>query len=210
MFIKPETYQFDFGNEEKVFSTTFRGIISPDRIQKILKEIRKHLYEQSSEIIKSYLEQYHLEFSHFKSKEFTLGHNDIMDLADCLLHSDLYDRIHGQVGNADNYYAIMDYQKWISETDCKGCYYAIKKIPALSKDLYNCKIIGQTFSCQKCSNHPSGYFAIRASENSQQFQNLDELSGDPVLPDFGCVDMIGLLMNIDAITTSRQAQKFAL
>lgn len=212
MSIKPQTFQFDFGNEEKINSTTFTimGTVPPDNIQMILKELKKHIYEQSSEIIKACLEKYHLKYSYFSTKEFTLSHKDIMDLADCLLHSDPYDRIHGQAGSADNYYAIMDYQKWISENDCEGCYYAIKKIPDLPKNLYKCKIIVQTFSYQKYDDNPYGYFAIRTAEKSQPFQNLVEISGEPVLPDFGCVDIIGLLMDIDAITTSGQAEKFAL
>ena len=207
---KHQSFRFELYSDGTLYSTVFEGNVSQADANRILQEIHSHLYKESSEVIRTYLKSHHISYSKLHSGKKFLGHEKIMTLADILLHSDSPDTANGHIKDADNYYAAADHQKMTKENVYEGCYFAVRKIPCSHNSMYAYRIIGQTFrdNCYGCN--PSGYFVIRTAESSQQFQNLDELSGRPVLPSFGCVDIIGLLMNIDIIATSEQAEAFAL
>lgn len=207
---KHQSFRFELYSDGTLYSTVFEGNVSQADANRILQEIHSHLYKESSEVIRTYLKSHHISYSKLHSGEIFLEHEKIMTLADVLLHSDSPDTANGHIRDADNYYAVADHQKMTRENVCEGCYFAARKIPCSHSDMYAYRIIGQTFrdNCYGCNS--SGYFAIRTAKSNQQFQNLDELSGRPVLPSFGCVDVIRLLMNIDIITTPGQAEEFAL
>ncbi len=207
MSTKQQTFQFELGTDEKIYSTSFKGIVPPDKIHMMLERIQKHLYCHSAGIISKCLDQCHLEYTDFTFKESALTHNSIMRLADHLLHSSQYGEIHGQTGNADNYYAIMDHQKWISSTHCEGCYLAVKKISPIGNGTFNCKIIGQIFKENNAA--ADGYFAIR-ERRGNRLHDIARVTGEPVLPPFGCIDTLGLLLSIDRIKTAAQAERIAL
>lgn len=205
-----QSFRFELYSDGILYSTIFKGNISQEDVNRMLEEIHGHLYKESSEVIRTYLKSHHMSYSNLHSGEIFLGHEKIMDLIDVLLHSDSPDTVNDHIRAADNYYAAADHREMTSGNVCEGCYFAVKKIPFSHNGMYAYRIVGQTFrdNCHDCN--PSGYFAIRTAESNQQFQNLDELSGKPVLPSFGCVDIIGLLMDIDIITALEQAEKFAL
>lgn len=168
--------------------------------------MHKHLYKESPEVIRKYLECHHVKYSRLHSREESLGHDKIMNIADVLLHGSFTDMAADCIMNADNYYAAADHRKMVSRNVCEGCYFAVRKTPYAHNGMYEYRIIGQTFSDNRHDCSPYGYFAVRAAENSRQLHTLDELSGEPVIPTFGCVDIIRLLMNIDIITNSRQVE----
>lgn len=205
-----QSFRFELYSDGILYSTIFKGNISQEDVNRMLEEIHGHLYKESSEVIRAYLKSHHMPYSNLHSGEIFLGHEKIMDLTDVLLHSDSPDTVNDHIQDADNYYAAADHQEMTRGNVCEGCYFAMKKIPFSHNGMYAYRIIGQTFrdNCHDCN--PFGYFAIRTAESNQQFQNLDELSGKTVLPSFGCVDIIGLLMDIDIITALEQAEKFAL
>ena len=131
-----------------------------------------------------------------------------MDRAAQLLQSCAPEDFNARISSAGNYYAVMDHQIRTPDGGCKGCYYAVQK----SADGGNChyRIVGQTFTCKVSADTVYGYFAVRAGGGSRKIQTLDAKTGEPVLPAFGCVDIMGILINIDHIKTSGQAKNFAL
>lgn len=54
-----QTYRFEFCNDEKIHSISFEGRITQEDIHGILKALHNRLYENCSEAIRSYLEEYH-------------------------------------------------------------------------------------------------------------------------------------------------------
>lgn len=202
------TYRFEFGSDETIYSVSFEGRITPEDIQRILEALHSQLYKNCPGAVRSYLEKHHLEFSHFRTEEISLAHGEIMNRAEDLLKSCCHERIDSHTDDTDNYYAVMDCQKWTGENCCEGCYYAVKRTTDMGICSY--RIIAQTFSCDRYSDSQKGYFAIRAGDGIQKLQKLDESAGEPVLPAFGCVDMLKVLRNIDSIRTSRQAEKTAV
>ena len=131
-----------------------------------------------------------------------------MNREERLLQSCAPEAFDARIISADNYYAVMDHQIRTPDGGCKGCYYAVQK----SADGGNChyRIIGQTFTCKKSDDTVHGYFAVRAGGGSRKIKTLDAKTGEPVLPAFGCVDIMGILINIDNIRTSGQVKNFAL
>ncbi|MDE7432333.1 MAG: hypothetical protein K2N34_10540 [Lachnospiraceae bacterium] len=202
-----QSYQFELGNEEKIYSISFNGRISSVETRKILEIMHSRTYADCPEAVWTYLEQDKLEYSHFKTELFPSIHWDIIARADILLRSLSEDAVDRQIGRADNYYAVMDYQKRLREDCHEGCCYAVKRI--FDSGIYSYNIVGQTFTCDQYGSALNGYFAILSGDGRQHLQKLDE-SFEAVLPVFGCVDMLELLQNIDCIRTSRQAVKTAV
>lgn len=196
-------FQFEFNGDEKTYSAAFKGKIDQTDIRGILELMQNQLYKNCGGVILSYLEQHQLEYSCFKTGVAPLKHEEIMKRVECLLKSYPDGTIASPACNADNYYAVIDHQKRISENYCEGCYCALSRI--LDNGNCRCRIVGQIFSYDKCEDHTDGYFAIRTSDNGQPLRNIAVKSGEPVLPVFGCVDVTGLLLNIDRISTARQS-----
>lgn len=202
-----QNYCFEFIGEQK-YSIFFKGHLTRDDIHSILIVLHSRLYKDCPETIRSYLEQHHLEYSHFRTEISLPDHEEVMNWAEELLNSGSCDKIDSHIGRVDNYYAVADYQKQLSGGGCEGCYYAVQK----TTDHKNCSyhIIGQTFATDKCDDSFHGYFAVRTNQNSRQIRNLDVLSGEPVLPVFGCVDMAAVLMDIESLVTAKQVIKTVL
>ncbi|MCM1543499.1 MAG: hypothetical protein NC121_19915, partial [Blautia sp.] len=133
---------------------------------------------------------------------------EVMARADILLKSLSRDAVDRLIGRVDNYYAIMDYQIKQREGCYEGCCYAIKRIAG--SGIYSCRIAGQTFTCDQYGSALKGYFAILSGDGGQNLQKTDGPFSEPALPVFGCVDMIGLLLDIDCIRTSEQAVNAAV
>lgn len=201
-----QTYLFELGSEEKIYSITFNGRISDTETQKILEVMHRQPYRNCFEAVWAYLEQNKLEYSHFKTELSPSIHGDIMTRADIILKSLSKDAVDRQIGRADNYYAVMDYQK-INAFCCEGCYYAISR--SLNGESNSCHIIGQTFTCDTRDENQSGYFAIRIGD-CQQLHDLDIKTDNLIFPAFGCMDMLGVLLNINAIHTAKEAEKIAV
>lgn len=205
---KLQTFQFEFGNEEKIYSISFNGNISDVETQKILEVMHSQTYADCPETVWTYLEQNRLKYSDFKTGISASRHKDIMSNADILLKSCSCGIIDKQIGGTDNYYAVMDYQMQINACCCEGCYYAVKR--TVTDNTYNYHIVGQTFTSSQNDNIQSGYFAIRASDGEQKIQTISELSGTLILPPFGCIDLIGILMDIDNLSTTEQIKNTAI
>ena len=126
-----------------------------------------------------------------------------MKLAELFLHSETCINLDNYTSNADIYYAIIDHQQSDNKGNCEGCYIVVQKTPVLSKCQHKYSIIGQTFSCNETNSDEYGYFAIRVN-------NITMSSGEPVLPSFGCIDLVSLLLNIDSMQTAEQVVKIAL
>lgn len=208
--MKNQTYKLDFGSDEKLYSTYFKGEIPPDAIRKMLESTRNCLYKTMAENIRSYLEQHHLKYSDFVAKELPLNHNTIMRYTDNLLHSASCIMIDKHIGDADIYYGILDCQQWNEDNCHEGCYSVVKRIISESETLYRYKILAQTFHYDKIDDEEQSYFAIRINNDSRNFRNIDAVSGESVIATFGCVDMMGLLLDIDSIISSEQAKKLAM
>lgn len=208
--INPQTYLFEFGSDEKLYSISFYGNILPGEVKKILESARNCLYEKMAENIHAYLEQQHLEYANFTVSETVLRHETVMSYTNNLLHSESCDIINRHIENANIYYGTMDHQQW-NENGChEGCYYILKRVVAGKKETYKYKIIGQTFNYDRTEDEEHSYFAIRTNNGSSFFHNIDAVRGEPVIPTFGCIDMMGLLLNIDNINTAKQAERIAV
>ena len=162
----------------------------------------------SSKIIWSYLEHNHIDYSHFTSSIKTLEHDKIMKQADFLLHSHSCNPMEEYLKEPTFYYASMDYQKYLTSSQCKGCYYVMKKAASAPDRIPYYRIIGQTFEDDR--DISQGYFAIRENRDSPFLFDIANSSGELVLPSFGCVDTLNLLMNIDQMKTIEQAKEVAL
>lgn len=204
----PQTYGFEFGCDGKIYSTYFSGAIPPGMDSRILEEVRRHLFKESSKTIRSYLEQNNIKYSHFCSGVETLEHGRIMEAADSLLRSRSASKIESRLRECNHYYAAMDHQKKTGSSHYAGCYYAVKRISDAYAGISGCKVIGQTY--EENDGNLQGYFAIRESRDNQCLYDIEKVTGEPPFPAFGCVDVLNLLVNIDTIETVYQAQKAAL
>lgn len=205
---EPQTYRFEFGCDEKIYSTQFAGVLPFGADTGILREVRKHLLEESSAIIWSYLEHNHIVYSHFSSSIKIMEHEQIMKPADFLLHSNSCSSIDEHFKETTFYYASMDYQKQFTDSHCKGCYYVIKRFSDTHNRMQQCKIIGQIFDDYRDTSQ--GYFAIRESRNNHLLFDIAKTSGEPIFPSFGCIDTLNLLIDIDQIKTIEQAKSAAI
>lgn len=203
-----QIYRFDFGIDEKIYSTQFMGKEIPLGADTgILREVRKHLLEESSGIIWSYLEHNDIGYSHFTSSIKASEHDKIMEQVDFLLHSHSCSPMDAYLKEPTFYYASMDYQKHLTSSHCKGCYFVMKKVSNAHDRIPHNKIIGQSFD--DYGDTSQGYFAIRENRDSNLPLNIAE-SGDLVFPSFGCVDTLNLLIGIDNIKTIKQAKEAAI
>lgn len=205
---KLHTYLLEFGTDEQVYSVSFRGKIPSEEVRKMLKAIQNLRYENMAKGTLNYLSQNHLEYRDFSSKTVPLEHETVMKYADSLIHSNTCKIIDCQIKEADIYYGIMDHQCQIHNNICEGCYYAITKLLSEQRT-YQHKIIAQTFLYNGNNDREQGSFAIRTSDNHRAIHTIATVNGEPVIPTFGCVDMIGILLNIENIRTAEQAGKIA-
>lgn len=209
---KPQTYRFEFGSDETIHTVSFKSRLSDEDTGKILEAAGKQTYENAGKAIRSYLESEHLEYSDFESRQTDLKHEKVMEWADTLLRSDACNKIDTWIGDADHYFAVMDHQKWIQEGRCEGCYYAVNR--SISRNpfdpLYRHRVIGQTFTLDETEDESINFFAIRRKDDHPPFRNLYVSKGGPVLPTFGCVDMVDLLRNIEKVHNARQAKIIAI
>lgn len=114
------------------------------------------------------------------------------------------------MGNTNVCYVIMDHQQPVNKNNCEGCYISVQIVSVLHKKQYQYNIIGQKFSYDWTSGNEHGNFAIMTNKNSRYFHNLDASENRLIFPSFGCVDLTGLLLDIDNIQTIEQAEKIAM
>lgn len=205
------TYRFDIGNDNKLYSGFFEGRLTDGDLHGILEALHSQLYKDCPGAIHSYLEQHHLKYAHFETKVSLLSHENIMKQAELLLKSCSCDSIDCIIGGADNYYAVTDHQWWNRQC-CEGCCYVVQKTSnkTLDSDIGRCRIVGQTYTCNLCDDIFSGFFAIRSNDQNRNLYNMADLTGEPVLPYFGCVDLVNLLMGIDNLNTVQQVRTAAM
>jgi len=206
--IEAHTYLIEFGSDEQVCSVSFRGKIPLEEVRKMLASAQNLLYKNIAEGILKYMDQNHLEYWDFAVKTMPLEHETVMKYADTLLHSGICNVIDSQIKEADIYLGIMDHQHRILDNFCEGCYYAVTGTPS-EQGTQQYKIIAQTFHYNESNGEELGSFAIRADDGNRNFHTIAAASGESVIPAFGCVDMMGILLKIDNIKTAEQAGKIA-
>lgn len=204
------SYRFEVMDDDNIYSVSFDGGLSENESKELLAALRTCLYENMANYIQTYLEQHNIAYSNFISSKMPLEHNKVMELAELLLHSDRCSAFDSYFENADIYYLIVDHQKWVAENCCQGCYFAVKKTLAESESSCKCNIIGQTFNYNEINGDENGHFTIRESRDNEALYNIAVSANEPVLPAFGCVDMLGILLNIDSIQTVEQIEKIAV
>lgn len=202
--------KFEIIDDENTYSVTFNAKLTEEETRKMLEAIQNNLYEKTADCIQTYLEQKNIVYSGFVSRKMPLGHNKTMKMAELFLQSDDCSNFDSYFGNADIGYLITDHQKWITENCCQGCYLAVKRTFSEYKNLNQYHIIGQTFNYNETVCNESGYFAIRKNRNDVFLDNVIAPASKPVLPSFGCVDMMDILLNIDNIQTAEQVAKIAI
>ena len=209
---KLKTYRFEFGSDSRVHTVSFKGSFMEEEAERMLEAAGKQTYANAGEAIQSYLDQQRLVYSDFEIRKTVLKHEKIMKWADMLLRSNACKKIDEFIGKTDYYYAVMDHQKWIGEGLCEGCYYAVKRNISHNpfEPLYKHYVIGQTFVLDESKDESINFFAIRRKDEHPPFHNLYMSKGSPVLPTFGCVDMVGLLRNIGHIYNARQTKDIAI
>lgn len=203
-----QKFMFEFGNDGIIHSASFLGNLAHDDIRLMLEFLHQKLYADCGRSIHSYLEHNNIPYSHLKTDTYLLNHQEIMNQAECLLQSCVPKDFGVRISESNNYYAVMDQQARTPDGGCEGCYYAVQK--SVTNENFHYHIIGQTYHCSKSDDSIHGYFAVRTGEDGQKFLNLDTKAGEPLFPTFGCVDIMGVLINIDHITTSGQTKKTAL
>ncbi len=204
------SYKFEILDDENIYSISFDAELTLEETKNTLEAGRNCLYEKIADCIQIYLKQHNIIYSGFVSSKMPLNHNKTMELAELLLHSDNYSDFDSYFGNADTCYLIADHQKWTTENCYHGCYFAVKRSLTESESLCKYNIIGQTFRCNESNGDENCYFAIRKNRYNKSLYNIVISASEPVLPAFGCVDMLGTLLNIDSIQTVEQIEKIAV
>lgn len=204
-----QTYRFEFGSDENIFSVSFKGVLPEREIRCMLEAAGAHPYEDCGDSIRSYLEAHHLSYSDFSFRKRQMGHPAVMALISKMLHGTSCSSIDQWIGSADAYYAVMDHQHRAGISCYEGCYFAMSRTPARQDGGYAYHVIGQLFQCNTGSGREQSYFAIRQNKDRNHLHTIDETDGEPVLATFGCVDMAKLLMHMEDITTGQQAADLA-
>lgn len=208
-FTKSRRFRFDFGCDEGLYAMAFDSSISEEDVRKMLAFLRNCKYKNMDDIIPAYLEKHHLKYSDFVSVEMPLLDGTAMNWADYLLHSDGCEKLNEKINGMNVFYSIMDYQRNTPEGGCEGCYFAIKAT-ALEGGEFQYSIIVQDFSTEGSRPEEHGCFAIRQSDGNGRLQDIAREEGELVLPNLGCVDVIGILSDIENIRTKEQAMKTAV
>lgn len=206
---KIQIFRIDFGENGSVFSVSFKAGMHQPEINRLLAAARISLYENIPKAIRRCLDSSCLEYSDFVSGAARLEHEKIMTFANCLLHENSCDCLDRLAGGADAYYGIMDHQCQTGGNCCEGCYYAVSRIVSPKNNTAEYHVIGQTFQYDTSSGGEKSFFTIRRNNGSNSMHTLEETAGCPVLSLFGCVDVAGLLVNINSITTKEQAARLA-
>ncbi len=204
------SYRFEIMEDDNIYSISFRGKLANEETKKVLESIQNCLYEKTAGYIQKYLEQSNIAYTSFVASRKPLTHSKAMKLTELFLHSENCISLDTHTSNADIYYAIIDHQQSDNKGKCEGCYIVVQKTPVLSKCQHKYSIIGQTFSCSETNSEEYGYFAIRESKENELINNIALSSGEPVLPSFGCINLVSLLLNIDSMQTAEQVVKIAL
>lgn len=207
-FKKQQKYRFDFGTDDKLYAIIFNGKIPQAELKEMVSSLQNCLLEKMPEIILLYLKQHHLEYSNFNSIEIPLEKDRILGWAGYLLHSGTYEKVDGNLEDADVYYSVMDCQKNTSEGHCEGCYFAVQRT-AWRNGEFQHNAIAQTYFYNKKTCDEYGYFAIRKTRGGILY-TIDSLEGEPVLPTFGCVDIMALWADIENINSKEDALKIAV
>lgn len=203
-----QKFLLEFCSDENIHSVSFLGNLSHEDICLMLESVRQKLYEDCSMTIHSYLDQNDILYSSLKTDMYSLSHQEIMDRANLLLKSCVPEDFNVLISRSDNYYAVTDQQARTPDGGCEGCYYAVQK--SADSGSFHYHIVGQTYACSRSDDTANGYFAVRTDRGGQKILNLDTKDGEPVFPAFGCVDIMGILIGIDHITTLEQAIKIAV
>ncbi len=208
-FMKEQKYRFDFGTDDKLYVIIFNGKIPQRELKGMLESIQSSSFADMAEAIESYLVQHHLEHSNFNSIEIPLDNYNVMKWTAYLLHSQTYEKVDEKLEDADVYFSIMDFQKDLSKEDYKGCYFAMNRLP-WGCNGYKYNVIAQTFSSEDHGLKEKVCFAIRESYCMGHLRDVISYYGEPVLPAFGCVDMMSLLPNLENFKTEEDVLKTAI
>ena len=206
-FMKTQKYRFDFGADGKLYTTIFHGKIPQPELKGMVCSLQNCLYGKTPDVIFSYLKLHHLEFSDFHSMESTLGKDRAMGWAVYLLHSDNYGKMEGRLGDADFHYAVVDFQE-NTQAYSEGCYFAATRT-AWGNGEFEHNAIAQSYFYNRKTWEEYGYFAIRKTTGNTLY-TIDSSKGTPILPAFGCVDLVSLLPNIENFQTKEDVLKTAV
>lgn len=203
-----QTYRFEFGSDDKIYSVSFRSSIREPEIRGILEAAKNSLYEKCGEAIRSYLDSHNLSYSKFITKEKHIQVTVPIKFADKFLHDPSCDIVDKWIAGTKFYYAVMDCRNWM-EDHCAGCYFMLARFPSERNGQYEYHVISQTYDHASFSEDEQPHFAIRKDDGEHNLITLDEEDNCPVIETFGCVDLLSLLINITNIKTKQQAAELA-
>lgn len=208
-FTKQQKYRFDFGTDDKLYIVIFSAKIPQAELKGLLSSLQNCLYEKIPDIISLYLKQHHLEHSNLSSIEIPLEYYNVMKWTAYILHSANFEKVDENLEDTDVYFSIMDFQKTLPKGEYEGCYFAISRL-FLGCHGYKYNVIAQTFSSDDHGLKEKGCFAIRESYCMGHLMDVISYYGEPVLPSFGCVDMMALLPNLENFKTEEDVLKTAI
>lgn len=204
-----QTYRIAFGGDDYLYTVSFRAAMDQTEINWLLDIARSRLYEQLPETIRQCLDLSCLEYSDFVSSAERLEHGRVMESVASLLHGSSCGCLDRLAGGADVFYGMMDHQRQIGRNCCEGCYLAVSRAVSQKNRGAEYHVIGQTFQYEISIGRENSFFTIRRMESGHPIYTLEETSGCPVLSLFGCVDVVGLLVDIHSIQTKEQAVRLA-
>lgn len=138
-----------------------------------------------------------------------LEHDAVIAAASRLLHDASLKELYVQVGDANEFYAVIDHQKQTDECCWEGCCLALSVTSSGENASHEYHIIGQVFQCNECDDKQHSYFAIQQSRPGDCLHTLADADGYSAIATSGCVDVMALLLNIGSITTLEQAARLA-
>lgn len=200
--IKLQSYKFEFGFYKKLYTIYFNGRIPKEEINNLIKKIKGHNCEKFSNIIKLYLDQYHLEYSNFKCTITSLSQQELRKFYNSLTDY-MNDYLNEHIENVDNYYVILNDGGWEDEDYSWKCICVANIVKENSKFDMKYHIIGQTEEMDDYEDDVWGYFdLIIKNENNDRCNKI--IKDKIIIPYFKSSSLFDLLLNIDNIETIDQ------
>lgn len=203
--VKSQSYKFEFGVNQKLYTICFDGRIPKEEINNLIKKIKEHHYKNFGNIIKLYLDQHHLEYYNFNCNVNELSQQELRDFYFDLVHHRITNTndLNKHIGNVNNYYVILNDGGWEDEDYSWRCICVANIVKENSKFDMKYHIIGQTEEMDDYEDDIWGDFdLIIKNENDDRCNKI--FKNKIIIPFFKSSSLFDLLLDIDNIETIDQ------
>lgn len=184
-------YRIDLVGDGSVISIMFEAALTKECTLGLLKAVRKAGNERAAEAARAFMECGGVDFSGFCMHEEFLGVKEAMGRADIFLHG-TREAADALAGGAERYFLCMDCLLKEAGRKDEGCFLAARRSP--EGEGFRWDVAGQKFISGDGFTDRA-FPAFRSAGAGEGFRDLKDPL--PVFPCFGCVDMVGVLMEME-------------